>query len=74
MVMLTNSPPCRVCGKSVAVWRTDHPEQAICMDCCGNAEHHDGESGHQYEYERGEGHMCRYCAAPPPHDWYYDDH
>jgi len=53
----------------VAVWRTEHPEQAICMDCCGDAEHPDGEHGHQYEYER-EGHMCRYCAAPPPSDWY----
>lgn len=66
-------PTCRVCHGPVAVWPIEHPEHAICMDCCENAEHPDGEHGHQYEYERYEGHMCRYCAAPPPADWYYVD-
>lgn len=65
-----NAPPCHVCGKSVAVWREDHPEQAVCPDCCATVEHPDGESGHQYEYESFEGWACRYCAAPPPYDWF----
>ncbi len=71
---MTDAPPCRVCGKDVAVWREEHPEHAICMDCCGNADHPDGEHGHQYEYERGErDYWCRYCASPAPYDWYSDD-
>lgn len=68
---MSEAPPCRVCGKSVATWPNDHPERAICMDCCGTADHHDGETGHQYEYDRDErNHLCRYCAAPAPDEWY----
>lgn len=41
------------------------------MDCCGTAEHPDGETGHQYEYERDErDYWCRYCSQPAPHEWY----
>lgn len=66
-----SAPVCRVCNKPVAVWRTEQPEQAICMDCCATAEHPDGETGHQFEYVRGERtYSCRYCAAPADNDFY----
>lgn len=71
---MSEAPKCRVCGGSVVCWREEAPEQAICMACCETAEHSDGETGHQYEYERGErDHWCRYCSAPAPLDWYADD-
>lgn len=63
--MTEPTPPCRLCGKTdhVGIYRRDAPEQTICTTCCGgDVEHHDGETGHQFEYERGEGHMCVYCG------------
>lgn len=68
--MNDQSPPCHVCGARVACWRPEAPQEAVCMDCCDKVEHSDGETGHQFEYQRGEGHMCRYCSAPPPHEWF----
>ena len=69
--MSIEAPPCHVCGKSVAVWRTEAPQEAVCVDCCAGVEHSDGETGHAFEYERGERtYMCRYCAAPPDGDFY----
>ena len=66
-----DAPNCRVCGGPIVTWPIDHPEHAICMDCCGTAEHPDGETGHQYEYERDErDYWCRYCSQPAPHEWY----
>lgn len=70
--MTVNRVLCSKCGKDeVAVYMT--PETALCQDCCATALHEDGEEGHQYEYERGEGHMCRYCGARPPSDWFGDE-
>ena len=66
------SPPCRVCNsaQSVGVWDPAQPERTVCVECCGGAVHHDGELGHQFEYERLEGHMCRYCGSRDlPRDW-----
>jgi len=60
------SPPCRVCGKPDAVicYPDDH-SQTICPDCCPKAEHADGETGHQFDYDRAERqHECRYCGIP----------
>ncbi len=60
------TPPCRVCGKTDPVIQyPDAHELTICPDCCGNvAEHPDGEKGHQFDYDRWEGHYCRYCGIP----------
>ena len=71
---MTDTPPCRCCGSTqwVAVWDPDHPERTICVECCGpeTVEHHDGEHGHQFEYERGEGWRCKYCGSDNlPSDW-----
>lgn len=59
------SPPCRICGNSrwVAMFDTKHPEKAICMDCCGFAEHENGESGHEYERTGFHVPSCIHCGA-----------
>lgn len=60
------APPCRICGKTewIAVHDSAHPERAICVECCGGkVEHHDGETGHEFDHEPGEGLMCRYCGV-----------
>lgn len=59
------TPSCRVCGKSewVGCYDEAHPERTVCAECCPTAEHHDGETGHQFDYERGEGWLCRYCCT-----------
>ena len=71
--MSAETPNCRICGttKWVALWDEAHPERAICLECCGGeVEHHDGETGHQFDYEPYEGHMCRYCGSRDlPSDW-----
>lgn len=74
MIDQEHVPPCRICNspKWVAIWHPEHPERTICVECCGDAgvEHHDGETGHQFEYERCEGHRCRYCGSDNlPSDW-----
>jgi hypothetical protein len=59
-------PPCRVCGKKdeVICYPDDH-SQTVCPECCDKAEEHpDGEKGHQFYYDRWEGHLCRYCGIP----------
>lgn len=58
------TPVCRVCGSKewVCQWRTEAPDQAICIDCC---DHDDG-----YEYDRSAAHdCCVTCggSAPPEH-------
>jgi hypothetical protein len=57
------TPPCRVCGKpdDVICYPDDHA-LTVCPDCCEIAEHPDGETGHQFDYDRWEGHVCRYCG------------
>lgn len=60
------TPPCRACNKTddVICYPDDHA-LTVCPACCAKTqEHTDGESGHQFYYERGEGHMCRYCGIP----------
>jgi len=68
--------PCRICHKSewVGVYDIAHPERWICVECCPTVEHFDGETGHQFDYERGEGWMCRYCGILREHTNYdYSD-
>lgn len=62
--MADTPPPCRTCGKhdTVCIYRDEAPEQTICHECCPNAEHADGETGHQFSYARGEGWTCNYCG------------
>lgn len=64
--MAEDFSPCRICGKTdqVSIYDDDHPEDTICMDCCSKATHKDGETGHRFDYERGEGWVCRYCGIP----------
>lgn len=59
-------PPCRVCGKSESVvcYPDDH-SQTVCPDCCDKVTEHpnDGESGHVWEYDRGEREdICKHCG------------
>lgn len=70
--MAETTPPCRVCKKTetVFIYREDNPEQTICYECCPNAEHHDGESGHQFSYESGTGWSCDYCGVDRSPDNY----
>jgi hypothetical protein len=54
---------CKVCDKETIIAPADGSE-AVCPDHCED---------HFYEYERGEGWMCKHCGAQPPHDWWgYD--
>jgi hypothetical protein len=57
------TPPCRVCQKAepIIVYPDDHA-LAICPDCCDKADHPDEEKGHQWEHDRWEGWLCRYCG------------
>lgn len=42
-------------------WPVDHPERAICPECCED---------HDYEYDPGrQGHFCKFCDAARPYDW-----
>lgn len=51
---------CSVCGEQCSVApKGDDP--TYCEKHCPD---------HQYEYERGEGHRCVTCNAPPPDDWF----
>lgn len=59
------TPPCRVCRSrhDVSCYPDDH-SKTICPECCGKgAEHADGETGHVFEYARGEGWTCNYCGT-----------
>lgn len=58
-------PPCRVCGsnKDVICYTPDDYGSTICPDCCNKiVEHPDGESGHSFFHEKGEGWICKYCG------------
>jgi hypothetical protein len=71
-----SAPPCRVCGKAewVACYEPEHPERAICVECCGEGpEHHDGETGHGFDYDPTErDRVCRYCGQFAAITDYYD--
>lgn len=58
------TPVCRICrsSKRVAIYRTEAPGQAVCVECCDGSKHHDGETGHQFSYDRYDGHTCDYCG------------
>ena len=61
---MSDTPPCRACGKSDSVicYPDDH-SLAICPDCCAKVEHLSGETGHVFEYDRGErDHVCTECG------------
>lgn len=64
--MADKTPGCRVCGKDAPVLCYDpqHHETAICPECCGKgAEHANGETGHEWEYDRYErDHACVHCG------------
>jgi len=59
---MTQSPPCRVCGKAddVISYPDDHL-LTICPDCCEKTEHPNGEIGHYFYYDRDE--RARICEA-----------
>lgn len=62
---MTETPPCRVCGKPDAVicYPDDHA-QTVCPDCCATADHQDGEHGHVWEYSRADrDHECVHCGV-----------
>jgi hypothetical protein len=65
-----------VCGQSedVACWPPEHPERTICVACCGaGAEHHDGETGHVFTYDRAErDRVCDHCGQLAGNTDYYD--
>lgn len=63
------TPPCRECGRTewVAVWHPARPDETICMECCDQAEHADGETGHFFD--RGSAlavSSCIYCGTERP--------
>lgn len=61
--MTTDTPPCRVCSSvEKIICFPDTLTLAICPDCCAKVEHPDGETGHQFEYHKGDGWACRYCG------------
>lgn len=70
------SPVCRICGKGewVGCWWPERPEDAICITCCeAGAEHHDGEVGHVWEYDRGErDKLCIHCGQAARNTDRYD--
>ena len=69
------TPPCRVCGKTewVAAYWPENPERAVCVECCGTAEHHDGETGHVWSYDRSErDRVCDHCGQFARNTDYYD--
>ena len=64
-------PPCRVCLSSehVGVFDPLNLFLAICPECCGTANHPDGETGHVWEYDRSErGNVCQKCGVPEHSD------
>lgn len=72
---MSGSPPCRVCGspRDVGIYDPDHPERAICIECCPKAEHHDGETGHVWTYDRWErDRVCDHCGQLAGNTDYYD--
>jgi hypothetical protein len=60
----TITPVCRSCCKSepVICYPDDH-SQTVCPDCCDKAEHANGETGHEWEYDRWErDRVCVHCG------------
>ena len=71
------TPPCRVCGKTDPVMcyplDTAQHAQTICPDCCVNATHDDGETGHVFGYDReARETLCAKCGLPSNADPDYD--
>lgn len=56
------NPICRLCGRTEDIITWPDEGEVICPKCCEKAEHPDGESGHQFSYEKGEGWICKYCG------------
>jgi hypothetical protein len=54
---------CRVCGGPTLIAPGDG-SPAVCPEHCDD---------HAYIYEKGEGHLCGNCGAPPPFDWFEVD-
>ena len=60
------TPCCRICGSvdDVIGYPDDH-SLTICPNCCDDAEHHDGETGHVFKYDQWErGSVCQHCGIP----------
>lgn len=73
---MAETPPCRACGKSewVCAYWPEHPERAICIECCGTAEHHDGETGHVWTHDPAErDYVCDHCGQFARCTDYYDN-
>ena len=66
---MMETPPCRVCGKiePVMCFPAEETDRAktICPDCCAEAEHDDGETGHVFKYDSGAREsICEKCGIP----------
>lgn len=72
--MQNDGPKCRICAGDVDGYPNDHPERAICVACCAaGAEHHDGETGHVWSYDRWErDSVCDHCGEFARNTDYYD--
>lgn len=70
------TPVCRICGQTewLAAHHPEHPDRAVCITCCGaGAEHHDGETGHVWTYERAErDRVCDHCGQFAGNTDHYD--
>lgn len=76
VAVTSDTPPCRICGKAewVGCFWPEHPERAICVECCGgDVEHHDGETGHVWTYDPAErDQVCDHCGQFARNTDYYD--
>lgn len=71
--MPSATPRCYVCGGEVDCWREEAPERAICVECCGKTEKHDGETNHVWTYDRSERDLvCDHCGQFARYTDYYD--
>ena len=64
------APPCRVCGgNDVGCYPADNLFMAICPNCCEKANHPDGETGHEFKYDRSERDtVCQKCGISEHYD------
>lgn len=69
---------CHKCGADTLVapgeqrLAADPNAKAICPACCEKAEHPNGETGHEFIYDRHEGHYCTHCGDYPSQQWHDD--
>lgn len=70
---MSDNSNCYVCGGDVDSYPVDHPELAICPNCCEYTTKADRETSHVFEYDRDmREHTCKYCGISAPPDFYAD--